>query len=644
MSNEGFSAGPAPINPEIPKFEWQEQWIQEVLRNEYEESEVKDMILDLDDTVARGLFFATFYRPPTDERQDAELTSEMDVVGTMNYLEKVQNSPVVETIRTGVLLRRDMQAIEMMKHAAAYYPESLEWFRAAGYMTSRRTRRMNTKILIDLCAFTGKNSLEFLASLIGYAIKDVSTNQEREDIWVCVFLLGASEVLDGSDAFNQSKEGAVRQILTQGPPAAVREMVRAKFPAVDDPIQKWDHDQVLFFVSQANGLVKSRMMAPDVRRVVAAVVRDVHIHAILIKDEDVVAHTSNWISSTDSTVNLIRRVVDGTDRAKSAAPIDSDEKRLTREILDEALRFGILMRTAGARPSVQRAFEEAGLTRDVVQTVGYEDERIREMVGVSFNKLKDADGLHIRALKFAISFVSDYFKYLQTKKDSTNASEIDPATGLSFSEIPKWTLAKFRSLYFKKSVSEIVPELDQTPIEHFTAVALSGDNSTTGGSQLFAILAKYFGINLLRKEWLAMPSLETAEALVYACDASVRSSNTPGGVIVDLLLTKLKAVYPTIPSSRKVGTSTHFLIDPVRMAAADYLLKWKENEDGWYASEVIEMINDLNENGRAAVEGFKFANDANGQSFSMEDRDPWTQTIRKLQAKKATIQEALKRM
>ncbi|MGE0525441.1 MAG: hypothetical protein AB7P49_00150 [Bdellovibrionales bacterium] len=629
MSSAGFSAGPAPITPNVPKFKKEEQWIKSMMLSEYTGDQIFEDVLALDDANARRLFFATFYRPLTDEKEDVALTEDMDVVGTMNFLDNMQNSPIIEAIRASVLRRRDMLPINMMMFASAYYPESLEWFRSKGYMTNRRTSRLSTKILIDLCATAGNNSLEFLGSLIGHATKESKNNaQDRADLWVCVFLLGTPEVLNGMEGFSPYKKPAVQQVLTQGPPNAVREVVRDEFPAVYEPVLNWNQTQVLDFLQNVNRLVKSKLMSPDVRRVVASLVRDVHIHALLLKDDAVVEQSSKWISGGDNAVNVITRAVSKNDKLKTAASMPEEaEPRDPLEILEVALRFGALTLKDSTTSSVQKALEQFGLTREVIQTAGYDDERLRKVVGVCFKKLSLEGGIHLRALKFAISIVTDYFKYLKTKKDSIGTSWADPTTGLTFEDMARWNLYRFRDTYFRLAAYEVVPELNKTPLEHFSSVVMAGDDSTPGGNMVFAVAARYFGIDILRNLWLSRLELGMATEMVSACDASVRNSNTPGGVVVDQILNKLKEKYPGIPSSRSTGTEAHFMIDPVRVAAADYVLNWNDNEDAWYATEVIQMINFITE-----------------QTPDVSADDPWSKTLRKLRQKKISIKSALEKM
>lgn len=609
--------GPTPIEDDTPKFPAQEVLIKKWLNLSQED--VSGLISEWEDVDVVALFFATFYRPPSDERDDSVLADEMEITEVLDTIRRAYSPSACDSIRTAILGRTDMKATDLMQIAAANFPTALSWFWAKGYLTERRSQRANTKLLIDLCSVARSASIAALAALLGYAVKDAATAEERIDILVCMHTLGSSEVLGGMESFEKYHVPAQRRIMTVGPAVAVREMVNYYFPPVTHPVTEWDHGLVLAFVTEANQLVKQKKMAPDVRKSIADILRDVHIHALLLKDADVVRQTSMWIASSDFVESTIRSVV-FEPAVASGDPLDPPEEssdETPESIMRRALAAGKIRKVTG-KVSVERGFEAYGLTPDIIRKESYAHAKMQAIVAVCWDMLVgEGRAIHPGASKFVLSFLEDYMRHFR----KTKRAGPDDVLGLTSQQMEKWDKAMFRRQYFKKTVGSVAHDLDQTPMEHLCALATSGDVSSAGGAHMFACLAKYFGVDVLTQKWIGPKDRAYLTRLMAVYRQARRDVVSPAMAVFDdfaAMITRLDpAVLSLVPASNE---AVCWLINPTRMAAVPYILDWAENTDAWYTGEILDTIDEV----------------LAGPS-STDGSDPWSNAIRRVAEKRQRL-------
>lgn len=516
------------------------------------------------------LFFATFYRP-FDVPKDVGLSGEaFDAEAFLAKTEFETSDAALDGIRDGVIQSRRVQVLDLLKWAVWEYPKALEWFRARGFLNTPKTTKINTKLVRTLSEYVRTPALDAFASIVGYAVATNTGVESLADIIVAGYALEMPNAVVHLLKERGVEAMATRKILTEGPATAVPSLLQAVYPEMLDYITDWNQRVILSFMSMVNGILKEHKFNPETRRALTPRVRDVHLHAALIKDELVMEATSNWVSEDDPLVQLFRGT--GEDEAmRSGDPFDK-ECRDPMDAFAEAVVRGNVRKHKG-EASVESTFECLGITKDVALQTSFDDPRMVSMAERLLDLFEsDTEAIHPNALSFALDFANDFARY--------RGLSVDPGRRVKVGG-KEWSREAALDVYFAKSVFVMAPDIEQSPIEHFRKISKAGDDSTPGAEHLFEILVRHFGIVLVNG-FDRTPTKRVASELLDACSRTKRPFDTPGGVVIRTLQQTLLRAYPelgtkyVLPEDR---SGVHWFIPPLQLAAASYREKWKPDTD-----------------------------------------------------------------
>jgi len=539
---------------------------------------------------ARDLFFATFYRP-FELPVNLDLTSEtFDADRIVADVTAEESDVALDPIRTAVLRRSDVRTIDVLKWAVSEYPKALEWLRANGLMTDPKTRRLNTKLLVDLSPFVRTKAIEAFSSIIGYAIKDNEARAALTDIVVTGYAMGMPGAMASLLNKNGMRKAAARQIFISGPATSVFDLVLAEYPCMFNYVEDWNPAEVLKFMDVVNTLLGERKFNPEARERVAKIVHDVHIYAKIIKDEQVERVTKKWVSESDPDVRFFQgKFTDGP--VHSGGGINRRRDDHPMKTFESAVVMGNL-RKHPHQVSIEGSFEAMGLTGDVVLDISFDDPRMEAVAQCLLDLFpSDQKAIHPRALHFAIDFLNDYAAFHSAVRSIKAGPNRDGPAAITVGGRP-WSRKNALDLYFSNSVYAPSPDFDETPMEHFRKIAHAGDDSTPGAAHLFDVLARHFGIVLVQ-DFIYKPSSKVASDLLLICASTQRSDHTPGGVVVRALRARLLAMYPKLKSEYAAPPdeegSIHWLINPLSAAADTYYEQWKPNTD-WMTEDDLRRF------------------------------------------------------
>lgn len=587
MEEDGFPGFPEAFQEKRISFPDAEALIVQMIK--MTPADVEENVTVMAFTDARDLFFATFYRP-FDLPVDLDLTSEtFDADRVVADVAAEESDAVLDPIRMAVLHRHDVLAIDVLKWAVSEYPKALEWLRANGLMTDPQTRQLNTKLLVDLSPFVRTSAIEAFSSIIGYAIKDHQSRAAQTDIVVAGYALGMPGVMAPLLQKSGMRKAATRQIFMSGPETAVFDLVHAEYPSMISYVEDWKPADILKFMDIVNSILGERKFNPEARIHVAKIVRDVHVHALLIHDERIERVTKKWVSETDPLVQFVRGgSAGGPLRAGGCIDYKRDDPM---ELFELAVVMGNLRKQPN-QASIEESFEFMGLKKDVIIKTPFSDPRMEAIAQCLLGLFpSDRKAIHPRVLHFALDFLDDYAAFhcaTRSVKPGPNRSKPTVVTvgGL------EWSRKAALGWYFANSVYVASPDFDVTPMKRFRQLVRTGDDSTPGAAHVFDVLVRHFGI-VLGSDLGYKPSEGVALDLLEICARTRQTSQTPRGVVISALKARLLTAYPNLKPEYDTPVpdegTTYWLINPVSAAAATYYQQWKPDTD-WMTEEEAHRL------------------------------------------------------
>lgn len=592
---EDFPGFPENLQDQVPSFPETDALFRQM--GNYSAADISATVRGLSVQGAINLFFATFYRPvviPADLEMDAESFDADEIIATMGLQD---SDTVFDPVRVAISSRTDIRSIDLLKWAVSAYPKALEWLRTNGFMTNPKTRRINTKLLLELSPFVREPALDAFSSILGYAIKDNTDLASRTDIVVAGYAMGMPGAMAPLLEQRGVQKAAAHQIFTSGPATAVVDLVQAAYPDMMNYAESWNPSGIIEFMNMVNGLLDKRQFNPESRQRVTLIVRDVYIHSLIVKDKAVERATKKWVSDNDPVVAFVRG--GGSEAAKSSGVMIDSEYDDTRDIprndphdnpipfLTAALVTGNLKKQPG-QASVEEALEIMGLVWGPAAKTSFKDIRMRAVASHIIRLFEsDEKALHPRVLSFAIDFVTGYAEYTRSAKF---LGPVKTATVLIGGK--EWSRENALDVYFDKSVFVIMaPDFENTPINYFRLLALAGDDDAPGAAHLFDVLVRHFGI-VLALGFKRVPSVRVAKALFDACSLSLRKEDTAAGVVIITLENVLMHAYPSLRKEytrKKDGFVVDWAEDPVKVAARRYQQQWKPDTD-WLTTSEVQML------------------------------------------------------